>query len=214
MTDLKTCKSCKLEKTIDFFSINRTTKKHYSRCNDCIEKLREKYFTRRMNNPVYLSIDEYPCTIDPEFFEELKYWAVNKDTYGYYRFFRYGTTIPIHHVVMGMKDINGNILKNIKKGYSIDHINRDKTDNRKANLRIVTNQVNNMNKSFSHYTSTTGFRGISVTPSNTFRVEVYYRDNDNDEKKRSVKYFKNINDAKQWRTIMIKEKHGVDALWE
>lgn len=44
--------------------------------------------------------------------------------------------LSLHQLVLGKKD-----------GYIIDHINRDRTDNRKKNLRHVTYKQNSMNRS-------------------------------------------------------------------
>lgn len=44
----------------------------------------------------------------------------------------------------------------------VDHINHDTLDNRRANLRIVTNQVNNANRAGPYSTNKTGVRGLSV----------------------------------------------------
>ena len=42
----------------------------------------------------------------------------------------------------------------------VDHINHDLKDNRKANLRICTNQQNQMNRSISK-NNTSGYKGVS-----------------------------------------------------
>lgn len=48
----------------------------------------------------------------------------------------------------------------IPKGLQIDHINQNKLDNRSSNLRIVTNQQNQMNRP-SYKNSTSKYKGVS-----------------------------------------------------
>jgi hypothetical protein len=48
-----------------------------------------------------------------------------------------------------------------KPEVKIDHINGNKLDNRKSNLRICTSQQNNMNQKKSK-SNTTGFKGVSL----------------------------------------------------
>lgn len=48
-------------------------------------------------------------------------------------------TVKLHHFIVGTP---------IWEGEEVDHINRDKLDNRRANLRITTRAVNSRNRAF------------------------------------------------------------------
>lgn len=58
-------------------------------------------------------------------------------------------TVYMHRLVM-----------NAPKGVQVDHINRDKLDNRKGNLRLATNAENHQNVGPTR-ASSTGFRGVT-----------------------------------------------------
>jgi hypothetical protein len=55
----------------------------------------------------------------------------------------------LHHAIMGKPE----------KGYFVDHINRDRLDNRRSNLRFVTMSQNNQNIS-KQKNNTSGHRGV------------------------------------------------------
>lgn len=57
-------------------------------------------------------------------------------------------TLSIHRIVMGLPI-----------GKQIDHINMDKLDNRKKNLRVCTNQQNCMNRAI-FKNNTSGYKGV------------------------------------------------------
>lgn len=59
-----------------------------------------------------------------------------------------GKKVMLHRLIMGMPDCQ------------VDHINRDRSDNRKSNLRLVTNQQNSFNSSISRNNSS-GYKGVS-----------------------------------------------------
>jgi hypothetical protein len=61
------------------------------------------------------------------------------------------------------------IVMQAKRGDEVDHINRNKLDCRKSNLRIVTRSQNNQNRSGAMRRNRTGLRGVSfnVNPSGT-----------------------------------------------
>ena len=60
------------------------------------------------------------------------------------------TTTYLHRIIMG----------DAPDGMVVDHINRDKNDNRRANLRFVTVQQNGQNQTLQK-NSLSGFRGVS-----------------------------------------------------
>lgn len=63
-------------------------------------------------------------------------WSLNPSGYAYR--VGEGTTILLHRVLLG--------LLNAGPMFQADHINRDRLDNRRQNLRVVTAAVNNLNK--------------------------------------------------------------------
>ena len=75
-----------------------------------------------------------------------------------------------------------------EKGQEVDHINRHKLDNRKANLRFVTSSQNKMNTGLQK-NNTSGYRGVCwYSPQSKWCVRVamnghryflgYYKDKD------------------------------------
>lgn len=80
------------------------------------------------------------------------YTLVDDEDYEYLNQFSWHSTSKGY--VMGGGKIDGEqvrlsmhrLIMNTPKGMQTDHINHDKLDNRKGNLRICTNSQNNMNK--------------------------------------------------------------------
>lgn len=67
--------------------------------------------------------------------------------------------IPFHRLVLDCPD-----------GYVIDHINRNRLDNRRSNLRVTTQYVNTLNRNVSTI-SGTGIKGV-YKEGNKYRVEI------------------------------------------
>jgi hypothetical protein len=86
--------------------------------------------------------------IDTEDYEKLaKYnWMCHGR---YARRVEKGQTIHMHRLLM-----------NCPNGFEVDHINRNRLDNRKSNLRIVTRQQNMCNKA-SYAESSSKYKGVS-----------------------------------------------------
>lgn len=63
-----------------------------------------------------------------------------------------------------------------KEGYQVDHINGDKLDNRRSNLRIVTPQQNIMNRPVESGTES-GYKGVTREnkDGNTWRARIYVK---------------------------------------
>lgn len=69
--------------------------------------------------------------------------------------------LPLHRFILGITD----------EKIMVDHINRNKLDCRKSNLRIVTAQQNSMNCSMRP--NATGFKGVSFVKSrNIYRAQI------------------------------------------
>lgn len=59
------------------------------------------------------------------------------------------------------------LLMNPQPGLEVDHINNDKLDNRRSNLRVVTHSINERNKPARGF-SKTGLRGVERTRQGRF----------------------------------------------
>lgn len=84
----------------------------------------------------------------------------------------------------------------------IDHINRNKLDNRKSNLRNITNQGNAMNTSVSK-SNKTGHLGISLTSYGKYRARIMV-----DGKEIRLGNFWNLNEAINARKKAEKKYFG------
>ena len=93
------------------------------------------------------------------------------------------------------------------KNYVIDHINRDKKDNRKSNLRVIRNADNLMNTTPQ---SPIGTKGVSWNKAHR-KWEMYIWQNN---KKIKSKYFINIKDAIDERVKMEKLYYPYRYEWE
>ena len=99
--------------------------------------------------PLGIDAKDGYAIVDKDFAYIDKYkWSLGKRGYaiasmnGYMRL--------LHHLILGKPD----------EGKVVDHINRDKLDNRKLNLRFVTQKVNTRNAGMLT-TNTSGHKGVS-----------------------------------------------------
>jgi hypothetical protein len=89
---------------------------------------------------------------------------VGSNVYAYFGTWRDGA-VTLHSFVMGGS----------KAGFHIDHINGDKLDNRKANLRFASHQKNQVNRKSKNFNNTSGARGVTVREGtrNPFIAQLY-----------------------------------------
>src|SRR3990167_3498600 len=97
--------------------------------------------------------------VDNEDFEYLNQWKWY--FYNGYAIRRYKKTIRMHR-----------LLNNTPLGFFTDHINRNKLDNRKSNLRTVTKSQNGFNTNLSR-NNKSGYKGIYWEKfTNKWRAEI------------------------------------------
>lgn len=77
------------------------------------------------------------------------HWATSIHGYAI-RYLAHGRSMPMHRYILGLQ--SGDKA-------DVDHINRDKADNRRSNLRIVTRNQNEHNKG-KRRNNTSGFIGV------------------------------------------------------
>lgn len=103
---------------------------------------------------------EFVCDLDD--YEKIKPYCWSVSSNGGVFTSMNSKTVGLHRFVMNLTDSN----------YVVDHINHDRTDNRKQNLRIVTQRDNMKNRSISknNRTGRTGVRYVEKLKK--YRVEI------------------------------------------
>lgn len=89
----------------------------------------------------------------------------------------------------------------------VDHINRQRSDDRWDNLRLVTNSQNQFNKSMSR-NNTSGYKGVSwMTCKNGWQAHIHFH-----RKQKNLGVFANIEDAIRARKHAEELLHGEFAV--
>lgn len=94
-------------------------------------------------------------------------------------------------------------LLNAKNGELVDHINGDRSDNRRKNIRITDNSKNGINRA-KHSNNKTGHRGVFYC-NNIGKYNAYITINWN---RKSLGYYTNIQDAINARLDAEKKYYG------
>ncbi|OQR57428.1 AP2 domain-containing protein [Bacillus sp. CDB3] len=95
------------------------------------------------------------------------------------------------------------VIMNAKKGEQVDHIDMNRLNNQKENLRIVNNSQNGMNKLVQN-NSTSGYKGVSWRKERN-KWEAYIN---KDNKRYKLGYFENKNEAAEAYNKKAIELHG------
>ena len=99
------------------------------------------------------------------------------------------------------KTLHKNLLGKQEKGYVIDHINRNKLDNRLENLRIITSRENSYNRTKSS-TSNNKYKGV-IKRNNKYIASIT-----KDGKKKEIGGFETEEEAAKVYDMMAQELFG------
>lgn len=100
---------------------------------------------------------------DEEDWEKLRIYTWYENSKGYAETRIKGRLRRMHQLVLSQID-----------GYIVDHINRNKLDNRRVNLRYATQSVNMINQSMNSR-NTTGIRGVTKAEKGRYRAQINIR---------------------------------------
>lgn len=136
------------------------------------------------------------CIVDDIDYEYLKEYTWRQDQHGYAsnvrRIKRRTVTILMHRLII-----------NAPEGFDTDHINRNRLDNRRSNLRVCTRSQNNMNSKI-RIDNNSGSKGVSWhKQTNKWRSYINYGG-----KQISLGLFSRLSDAVIARRIKAKELYG------
>jgi hypothetical protein len=102
--------------------------------------------------------------VDDDDYERLKEYTYSINNNGYAR--RYSKELSIKRSKVSCILMHRDIMGIPPLGLFVDHINRNRLDNRKSNLRFVTRKQNNANRSKNkNKPSTSKYLGVSYDPS-------------------------------------------------
>ncbi len=111
--------------------------------------------------------------IDDEDFDEIsKYrWHYHKGSYGRNGYAKRDVYLGGGRKNAKLKSIYMHHIIDVPAGMFVDHINGDRLDNRRINLRPCTNRQNQQNRKIQK--STSGFKGVHIKSSkNTWEVRI------------------------------------------
>jgi hypothetical protein len=113
--------------------------------------------------------------LDDEDYYRFVMYSIYHQTKGYAVIYRGGTLILLHRLIV-----------NAPKGKDVDHINGNKLDNRRCNLRVCSRGINVQNqKSWAK----SGYKGVNKN-GNYWQANIYY-----DKKRQFLGNFKTIEQA-------------------
>lgn len=139
--------------------------------------------------------------VDVEDFDKVSRYHWHKDNAGYARTNIWGNNRKVaaprmHRIVLGVTD----------RKLHVDHINGDKLDNRKANLRVVTASQNLMNRG-PQANNASGYKGVYwIKEKRKWRAEIAYSGI-----RKHLGYFTNVHDAARAYNEAARKYHGQHA---
>jgi len=138
--------------------------------------------------------DKYCATKDGRIYSLLtnRFLAQSDDTYGYNTVNLGDKTIKVHRIIANT------FLDNPNNHPHVDHINRDRKDNRLSNLRFVSLSENQRNKNPPRV-RTPELRNIQIKKT-TFKVTVKNKNN-----VKIYKTFKTLPEAQHFRDTILNE---------
>lgn len=129
--------------------------------------------------------------VDDDVYEEYKDVALYVNRYNYTMITRLRT--PLHR-----------IITDCPEGLNVDHINGNKLDNRRENLRICTQSQNTMNRGKANMTSTSRFKGVCWEKQKSRWRAVIYKGG----KRKHLGYYRDEEDAARAYNDAVEEIHG------
>lgn len=137
--------------------------------------------------------------VDAEDFEELNKFKWSVTPKGYVHRSSHNTTLRIHRVIMSAP-----------KGVQVDHINGNRLDNRKENLRLCNNSENQRNCRV-RKTNKSGYKGVGSVYGGVTKV---FRARINVNKKQiNLGVFETAEEAFKAYQEAAKKYHGEFAKW-
>lgn len=161
-SEYKMCKECKkAEAERVSLEINKVRQREKQERKEYRETNKEMFLTRKKFNSYEFKDDivivNGKIIIDKEDFEFIdnlnRYLTINSGNYAYIT--KYGEDIFIHRLLMGLPNTFDEETRLVA-----DHINGNRLDNRKSNLRVIKKEINPINcKKYKNNTS--GVKGVS-----------------------------------------------------
>lgn len=155
------------------------------------------------DNIVYVDLDNNPdtvmsCDVDDWMNYKERYWRMSP--YGYaISTYNYGIQ-AFHRIIFKLEDPK----------QQIDHINGNKIDNRRTNLRVCSNQENSFNKE-KNSNNTSGYKGVYFDKeANKWRGAIQY----NGKSIKSAKRYKTPEEAAQWYINKSNELFGEYSVYK